>query len=84
MTGQPSDLQTRLNQIATILVEESVASYLLYHFGVTLEKEAATIEIVRASRNGAQDLPGYLIGAAPGADPECLARAAQRIIAEVQ
>jgi hypothetical protein len=84
MTNQPSDLQARLSKIATILVEENVASYLPYQFGVTLEKEAATIEVVRASRNGAEDLPGYLIGAAPGADPECLARAAQRIIEEVQ
>jgi len=84
MTGQPSDLQARLKKIATILLEESVASYLLYQFGVTLENEAATIETVRASRNGAEDLPGYLVGAAPGADPGSLARAAQRIIEEVR
>ena len=84
MTGQPPDLQVRLDKIARILVDESVASYLPYQFGVTLEKEAATIEIVRASRNGAEDLPGYLVGAAPGADPDSLARAAQRIIEEVR
>ncbi|MDP1860095.1 MAG: hypothetical protein Q8K82_15575 [Gemmatimonadaceae bacterium] len=83
MTRHSSDLEARLKKIAMILVEESVASYLPYQFGVTLEKEAATIEIVRASPNGAADLPGYLIGAAPGADPASLARAAQRIIEEV-
>jgi len=83
MTAEPSALEARLKKIAAILVEESIASFLPFEFGVTLEKEAQTIESVRTSPNGAADLPGYLVGAAPHADPASLARAAQRIIDEV-
>jgi hypothetical protein len=77
------DVEPRVRAIATILVEESVARYLLYEHGVTLEGEAAMIELVRASNSGPQDLPGYLAGIAPRADPESLTRAAERILAEV-
>ena len=50
---------------------------------MTLEGEAETIEVVRSSPDGAEDLPGYMLGVAPGAAPDSLARAARRILAEV-
>lgn len=78
------DSELRIRAIATILVEESVASYLLYEYGVTIEGEAATIEAVRASPTGTEDLAGYLAGIAPRADPESVARAAARILGEIK
>jgi hypothetical protein len=82
--SQPLSLAERLRKIAAILVEESVASYLPYQYGVTLEGEAETIELVRSSRGGEKDLPGYMLGIAPGADPASIQRAARRIIDEVR
>ena len=80
----PPDQQRRIQKIIAILTEESVASYLPYELGVTLEGEARVIDIVRGSPGGKGDLAGYLIGVAPGANSECLSRAAARIVSEVE
>ena len=84
MTSQASDRADRLKRIAAILVEESIATYLPFEYGVTLAREAETIELVRTSCDGEKDLPGYMLGIAPGADPESILRAARRIIDELR
>jgi hypothetical protein len=78
-----AEMKARIGKIGSILVEESVASYLSFHLGVTLEGEARTIDLVRSSDHGAEDLPGYMLGIAPEADPESISRATRRIIDEV-
>ena len=81
--SKQSDRAKRIKQIAAILIEESVATYIPYDLGMTLEGEAETIDVVRSSRDGPEELPGYMLGVAPGATPESLARAARRILTEV-
>ncbi len=82
MTNEPG-LPDRLRKIAAILVEEGVASHLAYQFGVTLQGEAETIELVRSAPDGVEALHGYMLGIAEGADPDSIQRAATRILNEV-
>ncbi len=81
--AEPLGSLERLRRIMAILAEEGIAGYLPRQYGVTLEREAEVIEIVRSSPTGKQDLPSYMLGVAPGASRENIERAARRIIEEI-